>query len=76
MVPPPLITLTAFWRVGFWCSHLWCGLVGVCGGSACPMGGGRSGRGGTIVSRPYVLLVSLPPLRCVQEKGWGALVVC
>lgn len=52
------------------------GAVGVCGVLRCPMGGGRSGRGGTIVSRPYVLLVSLLPLRCVQEKGWGALVVC
>ena len=25
VVPPPLITLTAFWRVGFWCSRFWCG---------------------------------------------------
>ena len=60
---PPLITLTALWRVGFWCSRLWCGR-----GSACPMGGGRPGRGGTTVSRPYALLVSLPPLRGAWKR--------
>lgn len=26
----PLIMLTVLWWVGFWCSRLWCGLVGVC----------------------------------------------
>ena len=63
VVPPPLITLTALWRVGLWCSRLWCGC-----GSVCPMGGGRPGRGGTWLSRPYALLVSLPLLRGAWKR--------
>lgn len=47
---------------------LWCGLVGVCAAAACLVGGGWTGRGGTTVSRPYALLVSLPPLRGAWKR--------
>lgn len=43
-------------------------------GSACPMGGWRSGRGGTIVSRPFTCVGGAVhrPMRGEEgEKGWG-----
>lgn len=43
-------------------------------GSACPMGGGRPSRGGTIVSRPFTCVGGAVhrPMRGEEgEKGWG-----
>lgn len=53
---------------------LWCGLVGVCAACACPMGGGRPGRGGTTLSRPFTCVGGAVhrPMRGEEgEKGWG-----
>ena len=58
---------------GFGAHAFGVGVVGVCAVLRCGSNGNGAGQS---LSRPYVLLVSLPPLRCVQEKGWGALVVC
>ena len=48
------------------CSRLWCGLVGVCAAAACPMGGGRPGRGGTTVSRP--IQRGAAPVACAWKE--------
>ena len=67
--PPPCPGLLACLR-----AHA---LVWVCWrvrGSACPMGGWRSGRGGTIVSRPFTCVGGAVhrPMRGEEgEKGWG-----
>lgn len=72
VVPPPLITFTVLWRVGFWCSRFGVWALLACAGL---LRCGSNGNGaGQRCPAPYS--VALPPLRCVQEKGWGALVVC
>lgn len=54
------------------CSRLWCGLVGVCGGSACPMGGGWPCWGGTWLSRPIQRGAAPVALRVDEKEGGGA----
>ena len=66
VVPPPLPRLLG------WCSRLWCGLVGVCGGSACPMGGGWPCWGGTWLSRPIQRGAAPVALRVDEKEGGGA----